>query len=48
MCQIDQRDGTVSFAVIRRVLRELFVKKNIVGGPFAPLQLRGFNYNYRI
>ena len=41
MCQIDQREGTVSFAVIRRVLRELFAKKH--GGSIRPppLQVRG-------
>ena len=40
MCQIDQREGTVSFAAIRRVLRELFAK-NRGGGPSdTPLQVR--------
>ena len=39
MCQIEQREGTVSFAAIRRVLRELFAKNQ--GGPFDPLQVRG-------
>ena len=39
MCQIDQREGTVSFAAIRRVLRELFAKKH--GGHPTPLQVRG-------
>ena len=34
MCQIDLREGTVSLAAIRRVLRELFAKKH--GGPFDP------------
>ena len=28
MCQINQHEGIVSFAAIRRVLRELFVKKH--------------------
>ena len=35
MCQIDQRESTVSFAEIRLVLRELFAKKH-GGGPFDP------------
>ena len=39
MCQINQREGTASFAAIRRVLRELFAKNH--GGPFDPLQVRG-------
>ena len=34
MCQIDQREGTISFAAIRRVLRELFAKNH--GGPSDP------------
>ena len=34
MCQIDQREGTVSFAAIRRVLRELFAKNH--GGSIRP------------
>ena len=45
MCQIDQREGTVSFAAIRRVLRELFAGKTM-GGPFhpPPLQVRGLTF----
>ena len=42
MFQIDQREGTVSFAAIRRVLRELFAKNR--GGWSIrppPLQVRG-------
>ena len=35
MFQIDQREGTVSFAAIRRVLRDLF-SKNHGGGPSDP------------
>ena len=35
MCQIDRREATASFAVIRRVLRELFAKTH-GGGPFDP------------
>ena len=34
VCQIDQREGTVSFAAIRSVLRELFVKNH--GGSVRP------------
>ena len=34
MCQIDQREGTVGFAAIRRLLRELFAKN--LGGAFDP------------
>ena len=37
MCQINQREGTVSFAAIRRVLRELFAKKPMGGSPSDPL-----------
>ena len=40
MCQIDGREGTVSFAAIRRVLRELFAK-NHGGSIRPPLQVRG-------
>ena len=41
MCQIDQREGTISFVAIRRVLRKLFAKK--YGGSIRPppLQVRG-------
>ena len=47
MCQIDQREGTVSFAAIRRVLRELFAKNH--GGPSdpPPLQVRGVKNSER-
>ena len=38
--QIDQREGTVSFAMIRRVLRELFAK-TMGSPPDPPLQVRG-------
>ena len=41
MCQIDQREGTVSFAAIRRVLRELFAKNHEGVHPTPPLQVRG-------
>ena len=34
MCRIDKREGTVSFAAIPRVLRELFAKNH--GGPSDP------------
>ena len=34
MCQLDQRNGTASFATICCVLRELFAKNR--GGPFPP------------
>ena len=34
ICQIDQREGTVSFETIRRVLRELFTKNH--GGGVHP------------
>ena len=36
MCQIDQREGTLSFAAIRRVLRELFAKKHGEGSVRPP------------
>ena len=42
MCQIDNREGTVGFAAIRRVLRELFPKKSW-GVRSTPLQVRGLN-----
>ena len=39
---MDQREGIVSVAALRRVLRELFAKKNMgVQCPFDPLHMRG-------
>ena len=44
MCQIDQREGTVSFATIRRVLRELFAKNHGGGVRSKPLQVRRLSW----
>ena len=44
MCQIDQREGTESFAAIRRVLLELFAKKtwrSVQPPTSASVKLRG-------
>ena len=41
MCQIDQREGTVSLAAIGRVFRELFAKKAWGSIRHPPLQVRG-------
>ena len=43
MCQINQPEGTASFAATRRVLRELFAKNR--RGVRSTLQVRGWNQN---
>ena len=48
MCQIDQREGTVSFAAIGRVLRELFAKNHGGSIPPTPPQVRGLRRLYAI
>ena len=48
MCQIDQREGTVSFVAIRRVLRELFAKDHGGGGPSDPPTSARVNFPFRL
>ena len=43
MCQMGKREGTVSFAVIRRDLRELVAKNHVEPSDPPPLQVRGLS-----
>ena len=44
MCQMGKREGTVSFAAIRRDLRELVAKNHVEPSALPPpLQVRGLS-----